>query len=192
MPLVPFASVDRSALRWLRTGETVAEYTLLSGDAAVATIRWARRRGAGAVAETADGAWALGRHGFFVPHLTARRTPDAPPVARLTNHLGHHRIEIGGGASYRLRRAGLLLPAWSLTTERGEEVAHLEAAGETRRLDGGAVIVAPGTIAPAELLLLLLLSWYLIALLWFEDEAVEALVPLEGPDAATGWSRPPA
>lgn len=182
MPLVPFAAVDRSALRWLRTGGAVPEFTLLAGEAPVAVLRWQRHRGARALAETADGSWTLGRSGFLVPHLTIRRSEAEPPVARVTNRLGHHEIEVGGKGAYRLRRAGLLVPAWALARADGTEVAHIEPVAEDRKLSGGAVLVdAPA--GAAELLLLVVLSWYLIVLLWVEDETVEALVPFEGPDA---------
>jgi hypothetical protein len=183
VPLVPFASVDRSALRWLRTGTEPPEFTLLSGDAPVAILRWAKRHGARATAETADGGFTLGRNGFLVPHLTIRREGSETPVGRLTNRLGHHDLEVGGGGTYSLRRAGLLLPAWSLSDPAGAEVAHLEAVAETRPLEGGAVLVS-GSPPPPVLLVLLLLSWYLIVLSWFEEEAAEALAPLETLDLA--------
>lgn len=182
MPLVPFASVDRSTLRWLRTGENLPEFTLLAGDSAVGIARWDRPRGGRATFETAEGSWTLSHSGVLVPNLTVRRAGSDAPVARLTNRLGHHEIEIGGGGSYRLKRAGLLLPAWTLTDAHGTECVHIEAVAESRRLEGGAVI-AQGPIPPLELLLLVVLSWTLIVLLWIEDETIEALVPLEGPDA---------
>ncbi|HTP53668.1 MAG TPA: hypothetical protein VML94_01725 [Thermoplasmata archaeon] len=182
MPLAPIDSVDRSALRWLRTNPTVPEYTLLAGETAIAIVRWAHRTGARATAETADGIWTLGRSGFLVPHLTVRRQGSDDSIARLTNRLGHHDIEVGGGGSYRLKRAGLLLPAWRVWDAGGEERLHIEAVAENRRLEGGAVIPT-GALPPRELLLLTVLSWYLIVLLWIEDETIEALVPFEGPDA---------
>lgn len=182
MPLVPIESVDRTTLRWLRTGETVPEFTLLAGDSAVAILRFGRHRGTAATAETAGGTWLLGRHGFLVPHLTARRSEGEAPIARLSNRLGHHVIEVGGGGTYWLKRAGLLVPAWTLTSAQGTEVVHLEPVAESRRIEAGAVI-AGGTVPPTELLLLVVLSWYFVLLLWIEDEVLEALVPLEGPDS---------
>lgn len=182
MPLVPIASVDSSALRWLRTGEKTPEYTLLAGDSPIAIVRWARRHGARATAETAEGSWTLGRTGFLVPRLTVRREGSEAAIAQLTNRLGHHDIEIGGGGAYRIRRAGLLLPAWKVTDRDGGERLHIEAAAEGLRLEGGAVVTS-GATPPGELLLLAVLGWYLIVLLWIEDEALEALVPFEGPDA---------
>jgi hypothetical protein len=180
--LVPFASVDRTTLQWLRTSETSPEFTLLAGDAPVAIIRWVHHPGARATVETTDGTWVLGRRGFLVPRLTVQREGTDAPIARLTNRLGQHEIEVGGGGSYRFQRAGILLPAWKLSDGDGKERLHIEPVAEAHRLAGGAVIVT-GTTPPGELLLLLILSWYLIVLLWIEDEAIEALVPFEGPDA---------
>jgi hypothetical protein len=177
MALVPFASVDRSALRWQRTAETPMEFTLSSGDAPVARVRWAHVGGSLASAELSGETWTLKRGGFLNPNITARAA-DGTTVARLTVHLSHHTIELPGGAAYRFHRAGVLLPAWKVTGDDGQEVLHLEPVREGRRLEGGAVIAPPYATDRPELLLLIVVAWYFIVLAWFEDEA---LVPLEGP-----------
>lgn len=182
MTFSSITAVDRAALRWLRDDGGAVAYTLSAGAAPVGVVRWERHGGAKATAETADGVWLLERVGRLFPHLTVRTAAGAPPVARLSLRLGHHEIEIGGGGVYRLARAGALVPAWRLVDSAGREVAHIEPVPEGRRLAGGAVLaheVAP----PRELLLLVVLSWYLIVLDWFEDEVMEALAPYEGPDA---------
>jgi hypothetical protein len=182
VPLVSFSTVDRSALRWLRTGGRTPEYTLLAGESAVAVVRWERPRGARAAAELADRKFVLEREGLFVSHLTIRPDDEAPPVARLTNHLGYHEISLGGDGVYRLRRAGLLVPAWTVTDSGGAERLHIEPVAEGGRLGGGAVLTT-GAVPPPELLVLTILAWYLIVLLWREDEAIEALGSLESRDA---------
>ena len=182
MPLVPFASIDRSALRWLRTAESPAEYTLLAGDAPVAVLTWESQGGSRAMGKTADGEWRFERRGLLSPRLTVRPSNGDAPVARLTLRLGHHDVEVGGGGTYRLNRGSLLVPAWKVTAADGGERAHIEPGREGRRLSGGAVLTTGSTPAN-ELLLVVLLSWYLIVLDWFEDETVETLAPFEGPDA---------
>jgi len=182
VPLVPFASLDRSTLRWIRTAETPAEYTLLAGDAPVAVLTWARHGGSRAAARTSEGEWTLKRNGYLVSHLTVRRAGEDAPIARLSLRFGHHEIEVGGGGVYWLRRASLLVPAWKLTGAGDREYAHIEPVPEGRHLGGGAVLTS-GSAPARELLLLLVLSWYLIVLAWFEDETVETLAPFEGPDA---------
>lgn len=182
MPLVPFASTERSPLRWLRTAESPAEYTLLAGDAPVAVLAWEHHGGSRAIARTSEGDWTLKRNGYLFPYLTVRPAGRDLPVARLSLRFGHHEIEVGGGSSYRLRRASLLVPAWKITGAGGREYVHVEPVPEGRHLAGGAVLTA-GDAGARELLLLVVLSWYLIVLSWFEDETVETLAPFEGPDA---------
>ena len=182
MPLAPVASVDRSALRWLRADGGATEYTLSAGDTPVAEIRWERHGGAHASAETAEGLWVLERVGRLFPHLTARSAAGAPPVARLSLRFGHHEVEVGGGGVYRLSRAGALVPAWRLVDAADHEIAHVEPVPDGRRLAGG-VVLTSGAVPPRELLLLLVLTWYLVVLDWFEDEVMDSLAPFEGPDA---------
>jgi hypothetical protein len=179
MDLAPFASVDRSTLRWLRTQESPAEFTLSAGEAPVARLRWLQAGGSLATAETAEGSWTLKRGGFLNPHITLRKPGGGENLARLTAHLSHHEIQIARGASYRFHRAGLLVPAWKVTTEEGGEVLHIEPGREGRKLEGGAVVAASTAVDLPDLLLLAVIGWYFIVLAWFEDEALPpALVPL--------------
>jgi hypothetical protein len=178
-PFVPFESVDRSALRWLKDESTPLVFRLMSGDAAVAELRWAKETGSLATAETAAGTWTIKRGGFLNPHVTIRDSAGGPDLARLSVHLGYHSIHLAGGPEYRLHRAGLLVPAWQVTTADREEVLHLEPVRTGRVLEAGAVVIAPGAKDLRALLLLVILSWHFIVLAWFEDEA---LVPLEGKD----------
>jgi hypothetical protein len=180
MVLVPFSAVDRSVLRWLRTADSPLEFTLSSADRVVGILRWEKTVGSLATAETSDARWTLKRVGFLNPHLTLR-VPGAPvDVARVTVHSTHHRIEFASGGSYRFHRAGLLVPAWLITTSRGGELVHLEPVREGRKLSAGAVLVSSGGQTSSDLTALLVLSWYFIVLAWFEDEA---LIPLEGDPA---------
>jgi hypothetical protein len=190
MALVPFSSVDRSALRWLRSADKPAEFTLLSGDAPVATLAWAKHGGSLATATTTQGRWTFKRVGFLSPIVTVRREGENENAAVLTAHFRRHEIQVQGGGMYRLYHDSHILPGWSLAAADGREVLHIEPVAERRSLAGGAVVVS-GSPDPAELLLVAVLSWYFIVLAWLEDELVEALAPFEGPDAPVrpGWTR---
>ncbi len=181
MALVPLASVDASALRWVRTRDRPGAFSLRAGDSEVATLRWERPGGSLATAEAAEGAWTLKRAGFLQPTVLVQPVGLAKVVARLSAHLSRHEITIDGGATYRLRHVSHLLPSWRLTNGQGEELFHLEPVAEKRTLSGGAVI---GSRSPKDpvLALLLVLSWYFVVLTWLEDEAIDALAPFEGPD----------
>ena len=175
MPLVPFSSVDRSALRWIRADGPANGFDLLAGDARVASIRWTPHAESTATLERSDGTWQLEHRGFLNPHIAVRGSPDGPRLARLSVHLGHHAIDVRGGGSYRFQRAGLLVPAWSVSGPDQRELVHLEPVRSGRTLEGGAVVVDPGAVDRADLLLLVVLAWYFVVLAWFEDETVATL-----------------
>jgi len=176
---VPFASTDRTALRWLRAGDAPLTFQLMAGDAVVAELRWEKDASLPATAESAGGSWSLQRGGFLNPHVTVRPAAGGRESARLSVHLGYHLIHFSDGTSYRFHRAGLLVPAWQVTTEDRREVLHLEPVREGRLLQAGAVLVDPSAQDLPSLLELIVLTWHFIVLAWFEDEA---LVPLEGKD----------
>ena len=176
--LVPFSSVDRSALRWIRSTADPPDFILSAGDQPLAVLRMPKP--SHATVETAEGIWFLERRGFLNPHVTLHAAETGPALAQVTVHLNYHSIEFAGGARYRFHRAGLLVPAWQITNADGKEVVHLEPVRETRRLEGAAVLVSPLGAGTADLPALLALSWFFVVLAWFEDEA---MIPLEGPNA---------
>lgn len=192
MALAPFSSVDRTALRWLRTAEAPATFSLLSGETPVANLAFAHGRGSLATATTADAVFTLKRAGFLSPTIEVRRQGEPRAVARLLAHLRYHELRIAGAPSYVLQHVSHLVPGWRLRTGTGAEVLHIEPVAERSSLRGGAVVVSARADAP-ETLLLLLLSWYFVVLASFEDEMVEALAPFEGPDAPLrpGWAAAP-
>ncbi len=179
MDPVPFASVDASALRWLPAGEPPLAWELRAGPALLLRIEWATDRGSLATARAADVAWTFKRAGFLSPSIVARTAGTPTRVGVLTAHVASHAIQLAGGATYRLRRAGLALPAWSISTDTGAEIAHLELAAEGRTLAGGAVVVPASETRRPELPFLLAISWYFVVTAWAEERAVERLVELE-------------
>lgn len=187
MPLSPFASVDRSTLSWIRTAEEPMSFVLASGESRLAEIRWAHRGQPLGAVETADATWSVKRERFPAPHLLLHAADGPVEVARVAPHLNHHRIEIHGGKAYRFHRAGMMVPAWKITTDDGAEIAHIEPVREGRKLEAGAVLVTPIGVDLPELPILLTASWYFIGLAWFEDES---LVPFEGSDAPAGPGGP--
>lgn len=181
MPLAPFGSVDPSALRWIRTRESPAAFSLRAETMEVATLAWERPGGSLATARTAETTWSLKRAGFLQPTVLVRAGGGPGTIAQLSAHLARHEITVGGGPSFRLRHTSHLVPSWRLTTAQGDEVLHIEPVPEHRRLQAGAVVVT-SSAAGASTLLLVVLTWYFVVLSWFEDEAIEALAPFEGPD----------
>jgi hypothetical protein len=185
VPFVPFAAVDAAALRWVRIQESPASFSLRAEDQELATLTWERPGGSLATARTAETTWTLKRAGFLQPTILVREGARPEPVAQLSAHLARHEITVGRGPGYRLRHATHLLPSWRLTSPQGEEILHVEPVPEHRRLEGGAVVVSSRS-GGTPTLLLIVLTWYFVVLSWFEDEAIEALAPYEGPDPPIG------
>ena len=192
MALVPFDSVDATSLRWLRRGERPLQFDLLAGERLVATLEWKAHGGTLATARTAQGSWTLKRVGFLSPEITVRSEGSTENVARLTAHLQYHRIELTDRLTYRFHRAGVLVPAWQVSEESGREILHIEPVRDGRTLVGGAVLAPEFAPALVGFRLLLLLSWYFIALAWFEDEAVAALEGTTAPLETKGAARAPS
>ncbi len=182
MEFAGVASVDATSLRWLRRGEKPLEFDLLAGDQTLGALRWNEGTGTLATARTKGGVWTLKRVGFLNPRVTVRAEGSEENLAQLTVHLNYHQIEVKGGAVFRFHRAGVLVPAWKVYRDDGAELLHVEPVREGRRLAGGAVISPTTATGLPEFALLVVLSWYFIALAWFEDEA---LATLEGPDSPT-------
>ena len=172
--LAPFSAVDVSALRWMRTSGEPPAFSLLSGDRPLAVLRWTRPTGSLATAETSAGSWSLKRGGFLTPHVTIRDASGRADVGRLEVHLRQGILDLVGRRSFRLRRAGLLVPAWQVTDSGGALLAHIEPVRENSRLEGGSVEVEEAARTLPDLPLLLVVGWYFIVLAWFEDEALAA------------------
>ena len=181
MEFAALGSVDATSLRWLRREDKTLQFDLLSGDRTLAVLRWNGPNGTLASATTATGVWTLKRVGFLNPRVTVRAQGAAEDLAELSVHLNYHRIQLKGGRAFRFHRAGVLIPAWKVYREDGAETLHVEPVRAGRKLEGGAVISPAASTALPEFLLLAVLSWYFIALAWFEDEAIATL---EGPDSA--------
>ena len=84
MTLAPLSSVDRSVMRWLRDREHPQAFSLLSGDATLATLEWQTRGESLATLRSASGEWTLKRGGFLNPHITVRSGERV--VGRLSTH----------------------------------------------------------------------------------------------------------
>ncbi|MGI0140600.1 MAG: hypothetical protein ACREBT_05595 [Thermoplasmata archaeon] len=174
MPFMSPSSVDVSALRWVRTATGASEYELRAVDVPLARISWANEHDAVGTATTADGAWTVRRDGFLLARVHLRRVGEDRDVARLLSRREGfkvlHALKLAGGPSYALARAGRTVPAWSIQYPSGAELAHIEPIRDGSRLEGGLCEFEGPIVSDPSLLRIALLSWYFIALAWFEDE----------------------
>lgn len=160
-------------LRWNSVAGQRA-FELRDGDNLVGRLEWATRIGSLAEGTFGELRVSLKRTGFLAPQVVLRDLKSGSELGRLHAHATHSRIELVGGGTYELRRAGLLVPAWKLATLARAPVLNVEPVEERGRLEGGLVTVEAPFRASAELSLLVAVTWYFIVLAWFEEVAVLA------------------
>lgn len=171
--LAPFSSVDLTATRWVRDPGARHQFTLLSGETALAQLAFAGAVGSLAHAATSKGRWTLKRGGFLHPHITVR-TDSGEDLARFEVHLHGGTWSAPGTPTYTFRRSGLMVPAWQYFGPDGRPVIHFEPVIERGRIAGGLVQVDPAVSMGDEVPLLIIAGWYYIVLAAFEDEALQA------------------
>lgn len=181
VPLVPFSTVDRSVLRWLRSAGRPEAFTLSAGDQELLRLQWPVERGGPIDVALADAHWTIERNGFVIPRLRAVMVAGA---AETLGAIHGHALSLPGTDGFLVHRLpGLELPSWQVADRSGTEVVHLEPVREGRRLAGGAVLVSPAGTALPRLAVLLALTWAYVAFAWVEDElAVPYEELLESPN----------
>lgn len=170
----PLSSVDPDLLRWIRVDAEKHEFDLKAGDATIAALRWKSALGSMATVESAAGQRTIKRTGFLNPRITVRDAASGKDLAHLDAHPSRSTLVLAGGNTYDWHRTGLLVPGWHFRDRHGKEVLSLEPVREGLRLEGALVEVTETGRALPELLLLLLLGFYFIALAWLEDQAAAA------------------
>lgn len=133
-------------------------------------------RGRPTLAESLEGSYAVDRGGFLHPRLTLHRVGSTTVLARLVSAReglpARHTIEIGGHATFGLARAGLSVPAWSISDAEGAEWAHLEPIRQGPQLLGAVCDVESAAPQDVSSLYALILAWCFITHAWREDELV--------------------
>jgi hypothetical protein len=163
--------VDRSTLRWLRAEQDRHEFQLAAEDDVVATLRWKSTVGSLAVAESAQGRWTLKRTGFLNPAIGLREADTGKDLGRLLAHGSHGSWIPAEGERLDWRRTSLLIPGWRFQDAKGNVVLEFEPVREKLRLVGALLTIAPKSESRPDLLQLLVVGLYFIALAWLEDQA---------------------
>ncbi|MGA7922803.1 MAG: hypothetical protein WCA77_02370 [Thermoplasmata archaeon] len=167
-------SVDPDLLRWIRVDAEKHEFDLKAGDAVVAALRWKSALGSMATVVTAEAKLTIKRTGFLNPRITVRDAASGKDMAHLDAHPSRSTLVLAGGTTYDWHRTGLLVPGWHFRDRHGTEVLSLEPVREGLRLEGSLVEVTDAGRKLPQLLLLLLVGFYFIALAWLEDQAAAA------------------
>lgn len=168
-PLAPAASAD---LRWIRTQEPQGCcYHLQAGGDRVARLCFRDPLDWSATGESASGSWLFVEEGLLRPYVVVRSLSDDRTVAACRSGLlgRSGRLELADGRYFCWRRGRFR--AWECCVENAQGAALMAVEAECQRswlsgprLMGGRVRITPGAVALPELMLLVLLSWYLLVL----------------------------
>jgi hypothetical protein len=159
-------------LLWVKcTQPPCLHYQLQAGGDVVARLRFSHPLDSAATGECATGAWIFVEEGLLRSHVSVRSLPDRKPLAAYRSGLLGQPglLEFVDGRRFCWRRRGLHASDRCFENAQGTSVVAVEAEccqswlfGS--RLRGGQVRIEPGTHALSELMVLVLLSWYLLVL----------------------------
>lgn len=159
-------------LRWIRDRESPGRgYLLQAGGELVGRLHFSDPLDSTATGESAVGSWIFMEEGLLRPRVSVRSLPGKRHVAvyrcGLLGLSGH--LEFGDGRRFCWRKRGLHRSDCCFENAQGMPLVAVEAECCRSWLFGsrfmaGLVRIEPGACALSELMLLLLLSWYLLVL----------------------------
>jgi hypothetical protein len=159
-------------LFWIKCAEPPClNYQLQAGDDVVARLRFSHPLDSAATGESATGAWTFAEESLLRPHVSVRTLPGKRPLAAYrSGFLGlSGQLEFVDGRRFCWRRWGL--HTWDCCFENAQGTSLVAVDAKCcrswlfgSRLMGGLVRIEPGADALSELMVLVLLSWYLLVL----------------------------
>lgn len=151
-------------LRWKQTGKL--ESRLYSDEAEVASLTWASGHGSLATGLAQGKSWTFKRAGFLRPRVTVRDSGSSIDAAVLTmSWRSDGTATFSDGGAFRLKRSGVLHPAWSITGLEGKELLLLTPELDLKHVE---CEVAVEKEVPRTLILATL-GWYVILLTSYID-----------------------
>jgi hypothetical protein len=166
------SSLAGTDLCWVKSREPACvHFQLRAGSDVVASLRFRDPLGTAATGESANGAWFFVEEGLLRPYVSVRTGPGETPLAAYRSTLlgfsGY--LDFIDGRRFCWRRLGVRTPACCFDNAQGAPLVAVEVEccrswlfGS--RLIGGNVRVEPDAYMLSELMLLVLLSWYLVVL----------------------------
>jgi hypothetical protein len=158
-----------AGLCWVETKDpALADFELRSGEAVVASLRFRDAAGFVAIGESAGGAWTLTDEGLVRPRVRLTSLDDQATLAlyksRLPGLAGT--VQFFDGRRLCWRRFGFCATTYRFVDAEGRPVVAVRCQCSRSRLFGprvtkGFVEIEPHAYGTMELILLLLLGWYL-------------------------------
>lgn len=170
------APVGSEDLLWTQPRRLDASYRLAQGPRTVATLRFASGLGSRATGEGGGSRWTFKRVGFFRPRVTVRI--EGSEVDLAVFELGWSWsgfLSFSSGRRYRWTSLSFWRLAWAFVHEDGCPLVHFSRYARGRR--GAPVHVERAAKDVPDLMILLLLGWYLLVLMDRDGATAAATFP---------------
>lgn len=167
-------TVDLSNLIWKQTRFGVHEFELRSEGDIVGVMYWTKLLSDLAVAETADGVWELDRPGFFRDRLVVHDRRTGRDVAFFNKGwFGEGRLILRDGRTMDWYRTKAFCNHWALSNPDEEVICEIREGMRWFKHEAD-VVLYPAAASESDLLLLILICWYLVFMSIQDSAAVVA------------------
>lgn len=170
----PIQKYIQKELLWNQPSPFKEEYELLSGDDLLGRLHFRSSWGTLAVAESASGCWTFKRVGFFSTRVTIRRCDSETELASFRNNTwsGGGTLEMGDGRIFRAS-TNFWQTKLELVTEQDEVILRYSDIGGFFRRSAN-LTIDPSAGRVAELDWVVMLSWYLMVMMYRDSAAAAA------------------
>ncbi|MDA4134876.1 MAG: hypothetical protein OK441_04855 [Thaumarchaeota archaeon] len=156
-----------NSFTWKETGKL--ESQLEAGGEFVGAIRWDRGWGTLATGESTEGRWTFKRVGLLTPKIVVRASGSQTNSATLTTAWrGGGVIDLPTGESFRLGPKGFWRSEWVLTGSDQRPLMTMKPSFAWGKA-GASVEVEPAALSVHEFSLLVVLSWYSVLLVSYDN-----------------------
>ena len=176
----PISRAVNYKLAWSQPNAFKEEYELTSDIGQLGTLNFRSSWGTLAVAETADGCWTFKRVGFFSTRVSIRRCDSEVEVASFRNNTwsGGGTLELPDGRVYRAS-TNFWQTKLELVNDRDDVILRYQDVGGFFRRSA-TMAIDPAATLLTELPMIVMLSWYLLIMMYRDSTASAGAVAAMG------------
>lgn len=169
-PLNALTTGSYAQLEWRQRKSLSRDGELLMDGRAIGSLAFRGSMGTLATAAIGDACWTFKRVGFFQQRVEIRECGADTPLAQFVNATwsGGGTLTVSGGRTFKAT-TNFWSTKWQVEDADGRVLLRFDYGGVFKRRAN--VKVASEARAVPELALLIALSWYLVVMLWAEQES---------------------
>jgi hypothetical protein len=169
--MVPTRQIPAS-LSWKQSRATQRSFDLISGERVYVSLRFVKIMGTLAEVVLDGATYTFKRAGFLHPKITVRKAPFEQDIGVVEmSWKGTGTVEMSNGRRYLLEHSSAWNGCWKIISDANEVLAETKVKVAILRTEADVTVFEKGA-GNADLLLLLALEWYIVALIQQESAAV--------------------